>query len=405
MIYKTKRHIRIVVASVIAILLVTLCTGCMGRTKESVVESINNCIPNIKDFSIAEEKFESGDTAEVFTFVTDEISFKYYEIQAGLEGGNGTTTKRETDYYQKIFELKKDDIIAAAERNNVKLLEEKFKQDSIDGANCCIYIEHGNGGKVTFYVYVENATFINPAFEFIKSTWTILEKYIPTQEGLCTSTMHINLYNAKAESLASQQELNMWGTIDLTEPRAWAKYEYEVDVLDGIIKDDTVNTDGIKPRTINKIYYNEGLLSGLESDKTFYYNPIDGKYYVLVCYGVNKNFDTTHPGYLHKEILETIYPNLSYEIVDSLKEKSSTYIINGDEFCIEWSKRDTSKGELIFHKNGTLLDIKTYTNIGPISNQTTDNRFISVEDFAKLMDLEVSISYNAIKFTRQNQQQ
>lgn len=399
---QTKTKAKIILVGIFVISIFIMCTGCMMRSKEAVIENITNCIPGIENFEVSNEVFPSGDSGTVYKFFTDEIEFQYCEIEVGMEGGSLTTTKRDTDYYKKVFELKKDDIAQIAQQNGVMILEEKFTKDLMDGTNCCVFIEHSYSGKITFYVYVDNSTNIQRGLDFIGELWKVLDKYVPTQEGLCTQKMHINVYHAKSETLASQQEINMWGDIDLSEARVWAKYEYEADVLDGIIEDNTVNLKNVMPRAINRIYYNDGLLSDLESDKTFYYNPIDGKYYVLVCYGVDKNFDTKHPGYLHKEILETVYPNVSYSIVDSLREKSSTYNINGNEFVIEWSKRDTSKGELIFHKNGTVLDIQTYKSIGPISGQTTANRFISVDDFAKLLDMTAEVTSSAIKFNKTN---
>ena len=83
-----------------------------------------------------------------------------------------------------------------------------------------------------------------------------------------------------------------------------------------------------------------------------------------------------------------------------IKAHLDQYVIGQDEFCIEWSKRDTEKGELLFHKNGTLMEIKTYKNVGPISNKASYNRFISVEDFAKLLNMSVEVTPYAMKFTR-----
>ena len=148
-------------------------------------------------------------------------------------------------------------------------------------------------------------------FDFVDSMWKSMESHIPTQKGLCTQTMNINLYNAKQDSLVSQQTVDMWGDIDFNEARIWGKYEYEADVLDEIIDDDTVNTSKVKPRTVSKIYVNDGILKELKTDAKFYYNPVDGQYYVLVCYGVDLDNPYEAPGYLHSEIIERCYPRSS----------------------------------------------------------------------------------------------
>ena len=398
---KTKQKLFKLIATIVAIVTIaTLCTGCAQlRNKEAVVEDITSCIPGITNFTAEDGKTPYGHNSTIYTFETDGFSFIYYEYLDSTSGGF-STTRHETDYYKKLFEFKASDIEAIAREYGVRLIENELTDADFDGSNIYAYIHHENNGEITFYLYVVNSTYIDRVFDFVDSMWKSMESHIPTQEGLCTQTMNVNLYNAKQDSLVSQQTVNMWGDINFSEARIWGKYEYEADVLDEIIDDDTVNTSKVKPRTVSKIYVNDGILKELKTDAKFYYNPVDGQYYVLVCYGVDLDNPYEAPGYLHREIIERCYPRSSYEVVSSLKEKSSTYVIGQDEFCIEWSKRDTEKGELLFHKNGTLMEIKTYKNVGPISNKASYNRFISVEDFAKLLNMSVEVTPYAMKFTR-----
>ncbi len=370
----------------LGILSLMLCfTGCANlQEEETMISEITSVIDGSK-YIKTEQPLDEDGTADVsqkiYYFEGKDFDFTVTDY-IGSSGGGLPYNDQMTDYYEKLLELKMDDIQTLKNKYDFEAVVEDPWQEGLE-------IEI----KITSFQQIKEI------YAFCEELYSLFEKYVPKRttdvfpyecslDIKTTSESGSYLYGTKIEFIQGRFEINK-------KDIAFAEAYYVEDVRNGEIIDSTVGSkhfEKFKPLTLDAIYINgEEFKSEKEEEPRIVFNIADGEYYITVGYGAEFEYNGGVKDYINREIIEKYYPDSNYNI--NADKNYSTYKINRDKYKVT---RDDKTYDYCFYKNGKELDIKDYEEVTGYHSGATYFRLVKAEDFAELTGLKlVEIDYNS----------
>ncbi len=175
-------------------------------------------------------------------------------------------------------------------------------------------------------------------------------------------------------------------SIDFDEYLTLTQHTYLRMVQEGEIHED-VDYSYLPPDEITSLFINRVEFVTKQDEIEFIYNPLDKNYYIALCYGYTPPDEKTV--YLQEKIIGRYHDNTEYIIHGDplLQDHYTEYKIGDNIYKIV---RDKREGSLTFYRNGEKLDIENYRYIGKLSSGSSYYRYISLDDFADLMEMKVT---------------
>ena len=383
-------------------------TGCGGKFKKEreLKGQIKDYFPNTKvtkvTAEIGKEKTYHCENSEFLFVVTNEIEkdtmfpfIKYSNVY--------------TTYHLEMVKNKEKEIKEIANKCGIGCYfvyndtwnEEKEEKDFY---NTVVFLNDGSSfspnQSFVYEFYITNGNDIKKCCEFLKEVEELLKSYYPKQNEKYLQMsqeikflVHDNNLNDKQieyrfKNLLNEETYycNNW-KYDYKEMQKIIEYNYFDLLKNNIIKNDgfyLYDEYANNPKYIKNLYINNKPFTSEKYEIEFVFNPIDEQYYTVVCFGKEFEYNGGVKDYLQREIIQKYYKNNEYTIYDN--KDTTTYKINGNYYKIE----DDIKNEiLIFKKDFKTLNIRSYKKIGDVTAGAGYNYFISLEDFATIMEMKI----------------
>lgn len=361
-----------------------LLVGCTRMsTQTNVIENVKKSIPNSKFEKIQ----QVNDEENIYIFKNQEFTFEVTNrllSSAGLPKSNSY----ENNYYEKLYEYKKEDIKKIVAKYNIK----EYDSNNIN-TNEITYKFETSCGSNNINFYINNFNDISTIHSFLEEIYIELEEYfLISTNNTINDKILVDIYCNKKEiknpiyytnSPFSKTKFNY------NDWCIWSAYLYANEVLNGNINEPTLDISNMKPYIINQLYINNVPYTSEQYEIEFIYNLEDDTYYTIVCYGHKFSTNGGVADYLQREIIQKYYKNPNYVINNSLK--TTKYNINGNTYKIVWEKDKNYKYEkcMVFYKNNKNMKITPLEKIGYKTPNAAYNQFISIDDFAKLIEMEI----------------
>lgn len=386
-------------------------TGCNDELREEseIVSIVESEIPNCELIDVKSSIDDSGKEQKEYRFKNDD--FEFYLIDYLSEDSFGFDTNAvSTTYLKEVLKYNKEKISNLLDKYSIKTYDETqefydkekleaFKKN--EGILLIFDASEYNVYKTNFSFFIEKYKDIETVYNFTEDFYNILKKYIPDKPfslenfpiNIQISTKNIlNPNNYNKNNVYLLQTNFSIENLKFDYAEKWSKYEYATAVKEGYIFDNAINVDKVKPFKLDKLYINGDLYESERYETNFYYNIDDDKYYTIVCFGMQFEYNGGVDDYLQREIIQKYYPKSNYTITDA--KDTSEYRIGLNKYKIKWSDHgldsiDSDRDEMIFYKNGKKLDVKNIYYLGNRSAGASYNKFVSVDDFAKIMEMEI----------------
>lgn len=370
----------------LTILLVLFClTGCAElQEEETMIQNISECIPNAEYIKV--EKDDGGEESNggnIYYFKGKDFDFVVEDFIYSNPGGL-PYNDQETDYYQKLLELKNDEINAIKEKYNFEIV---IQDEWMSGLEIeCIVNSFGD---------------IKDSFGFCTDVYNLLKEHLPketTELFPCECELNIRIEDVENEYGLYLNNMNLnfvQNQYKIKKEYVAFTEEYYVEkVRKGEITDFSVGSKHLekyKPLTLNSIYINGNEFISERYEPEIIFNIMDGEYYLTIGYGIELEYNGGVEDFINREIIQEYYPNSKYSI--NKTSHYTTYKINGDKYKIV---RNNNTDDYRFYKNGKEMDIKDYEKVTGYRAGAAYFRLVKAEDFAVLTGLKlVKIDYNS----------
>ena len=367
----------------LALMTVFCISGCAElQEKETMIQNISECVPNVEYIKVEEDDGgEESNGGNIYYFKGKGFDFVVEDFIYSNPGGL-PYNDQETDYYQKLLELKNDEINAIKEEYDFEIVIQAEWMSGIE-VECSI----NSFGD------------IKDSFDFCTGVYNLLKEYLPNKTTElfpyeCELTIRIEDTENEYGLYLNHMDLNfVQNQYKIKKEYVAFTEEYYVEkVRKGEITDTSVGSkhfEKYKPLTLNSIYINGKEFTSERYEPKIIFNIMDGKYYFAVGYGIELDYNGGVEDFINREIIQAYYPDSKYNISNNY----TTYKINGDKFKIV---RNNNTDDYRFYKNGKEMDIKDYEEISGYSSGASYFRLITAENFAELTGLKlVNIDYNS----------
>lgn len=383
--------------------------GCGGELKEEdiVIDGVKSAIPHAKflNVEIKENEDEEIKTRKTYTFTNGEFEFEYNDY---LKNDiMFTYNSSDCNYLEQLIEYKSAELKEILNKYNVKIYNEyddmniDYYKTLVEEDGIIFYIEEVyNGIGMNIDIEIDKYSDIEKAYDCIRECINLIKEYLPeevndiisTKFDITTEHKTIQIkpeYNSK--KIFNEHQYITKYNIEVDRVEKWSKYIFAEAVKRGIVSDKSINTNEVKNHFINNLYIDDEKVESEKYNIEFVYNLDDDRYYTVVCFGKELEYNGGVKDYLQREIIEKYYSKSNYSI-DNANNKT-TYRINKNSYKVEWTngtfKNTTDEDYMIFYKNNKDMKIKNYIYIGDKYCGASYYRFISLDDFAEILEMEV----------------
>lgn len=277
---------------------------------------------------------------------------------------SGTFAFTEANYAEKLFESFAQEIEAILKKHHIEM------DDRISGS------------AINLTNRITDMAGLDASASALEEIYRLVEDYIPKE------TLDWFPFEIKFWTLYGERELiviEKQGDWDYSYYRQLLYLNFKNAVDMGLVKDVELSEEmlaSIPQKYIRALYINGEPYQSDRYEIRFLYNLEDKRYYALVGFGIDIEYNGGVEDHLQREIIKSYYPDSGYSI--SMKEQTTSYQIGNDHYLIE-RQRDS----LTFYKNGRKLQIKNYTELSSTNTGATYFFWISVDDFASIMGMSV----------------
>ena len=350
----------------IGLLLTLLSLTSCGRLKSNyaIETGIREILPDAVILNVETGTRSKGRKFKRFTVDNKGIIFTFENYQAGSTMFSGTFAFTEANYAEKLFESFAQEIEAILKKHHIEM------DDRISGS------------AINLRNRITDMAGLDASASALEEIYRLVEDYIPKE------TLDWFPFEIKFWTLYGERELiviEKQGDWDYSYYRQLLYLNFKNAVDMGLVKDVELSEEmlaSIPQKYIRALYINGELYQSDRYEIRFLYNLEDKRYYALVGFGIDIEYNGGVEDHLQREIIKSYYPDSGYSI--SMKEQTTSYQIGNDHYLIE-RQRDS----LTFYKNGRKLKIKNYTELSSTNTGATYFFWISVDDFASIMGMSV----------------
>lgn len=412
------KRIRLSVIIFSALFLFLSLTGCAKlRDEDYIIKSVEILYPNAKFIRVESNTTYDDLDSKTYYFNNGDFEFSFCDyIQEGSGGFDHNAVT--CDYYDKLYEFKKDEIDNVLKNSKVPAICEKdnlytdenndYEIEEFEKENPfrCVFrtpTSVSYSDSFHFEFYINDYAQIEMCTEFLTNLYDVVEKYIPTTSEKFCETFYIdfntseyyptpeNEYYEERNDIYNQNKKLSKEDFDIDNIKLWTKYRYAVLVKDGKLTDSKIDTNKVKHLFLDNLIIDGKTIESDKYDTEFVYDVKNDKYYTVVSFGMEFEYNGGVKDYLQREIIEEFYNDTNYKINNSKDE--TTYKIGKNKYKVNWTTKFGESIEdddyMIFYKNGKDMKIKNFYNIGNCFTGASYNRYISIDDFAKIMEMEV----------------
>lgn len=351
---------------VIGLLFMLLSLTSCGRLKSNyaIETGIREILPDAVILNVETGTRSKGRKFKRFTVDNKGIIFTFENYQAGSTMFSGTFAFTEANYAEKLFESFAQEIEAILKKHHIEM------DDRISGS------------AINLTNRITDMAGLDASASALEEIYRLVEDYIPKE------TLDWFPFEIKFWTLYGERELiviEKQGDWDYSYYRQLLYLNFKNAVDMGLVKDVELSEEmlaSIPQKYIRALYINGELYQSDRYEIRFLYNLEDKRYYALVGFGIDIEYNGGVEDHLQREIIKSYYPDSGYSI--SMKEQTTSYQIGNDHYLIE-RQRDS----LTFYKNGRKLQIKNYTELSSTNTGATYFFWISVDDFASIMGMSV----------------
>ena len=350
----------------IGLLLTLLSLTSCGRLKSNyaIETGIREILPDAVILNVETGTRSKGRKFKRFTVDNKGIIFTFENYQAGSTMFSGTFAFTEANYAEKLFESFAQEIEAILKKHHIEM------DDRISGS------------AINLTNRITDMAGLDASASALEEIYRLVEDYIPKE------TLDWFPFEIKFWTLYGERELiviEKQGDWDYSYYRQLLYLNFKNAVDMGLVKDVELSEEmlaSIPQKYIRALYINGEPYQSDRYEIRFLYNLEDKRYYALVGFGIDIEYNGGVEDHLQREIIKSYYPDSGYSI--SMKEQTTSYQIGNDHYLIE-RQRDS----LTFYKNGRKLPIKNYTELSSTNTGATYFFWISVDDFASIMGMSV----------------
>ena len=340
-------------------------TSCGWLKSNYAIETgIREILPDAVILNVETGTRSKGRKFKRFTVDNKGIIFTFENYQAGSTMFSGTFAFTEANYAEKLFESFAQEIEAILKKHHIEM------DDRISGS------------AINLTNRITDMAGLDASASALEEIYRLVEDYIPKE------TLDWFPFEIKFWTLYGERELiviEKQGDWDYSYYRQLLYLNFKNAVDMGLVKDVELSEEmlaSIPQKYIRALYINGELYQSDRYEIRFLYNLEDKRYYALVGFGIDIEYNGGVEDHLQREIIKSYYPDSSYSI--SMKEQTTSYQIGNDHYLIE-RQRDS----LTFYKNGRKLPIKNYAELSSTNTGATYFFWISVDDFASIMGMSV----------------
>lgn len=352
---------------------------------------------------------EDGETTRTYYFNHKDFSFIVENYLVHSEGWGNLENTYFTSYYNEIYKFKQKDFEQIANKHGITLYEYNYGDTTEYRANLKdkqgILLSYDFGmlydANIELTFYVDNYTQVKVVENFLNDFHELFEDYLPDRDSeylnanLQLSVCRNNDFKPETSyraDLIYHDDVQLHDDADVDDVidsfNNWTDHLYLDYVRQDLITDSSAIIDeDFKPSIINKLYINSSEFTSEKYPIEFFYNVEDDVYYTPVCFGTKLSYNGGVEDYLQREIIQKYNLENKYKI-NVLMDKT-TYQLHNDKFVVTWKNKGEENEDMVFSKNGKILDIKTYKEFGPRYAGASYNRLISIDDFAMLCGLSI----------------
>lgn len=340
-------------------------TSC-GRLKSNyaIEAGIREILPDAEILNVETGTRSKGHKFKRFTVDNKGIIFTFENYQAGSTMFSGTFAFTEANYAEKLFESFAQEIEEILKKHHIEM------DDRISGS------------AINLTNRITDMAGLDASASVLKEIYRLVEDYIPKE------TLDWFPFEIKFWTLYGERELiviEKQGDWDYSYYRQLLYLNFKNAVDMGLVKDVELSEEmlaSIPQKYIHALYINGEPYQSDRYEIRFLYNLEDKRYYALVGFGIDIEYNGGVEDHLQREIIKYYYPDSGYSI--SMKEQTTSYQIGNDHYLIERQRES-----LTFYKNGRKLPIKSYTELSSTNTGATYFFWISVDDFASIMGMSV----------------
>lgn len=340
-------------------------TSC-GRLKSNyaIEAGIREILPDAVILNVETGTRSKGHKFKRFTVDNKGIIFIFENYQATDTMFGGTVAFTEANYAEKLFEYFAQEIEEILKKHHIEM------DDRISGS------------AINLTNRITDMAGLDASASALEEIYRLVEDYIPKE------TLDWFPFDIKFWTLYGERELILiekQGDWDYSYYRQLLYLNFKNAVDMGLVKDVELSEEmlaSIPQKYIRALYINGEPYQSDRYEIRFLYNLEDKRYYALVGFGIDIEYNGGVEDHLQREIIKYYYPDSGYSI--SMKDQTTSYQIGNDHYLIE-RQRDS----LTFYKNGRKLSIKNYTELSSTNTGATYFFWISVDDFASIMGMSV----------------
>lgn len=340
-------------------------TGCANlQNNREVKAGIIKAFPDAVILQTESGKDQKGYRFKQYTIDNKGVVFTYKNYQKDAFFFSGTVTDFSNDYSEQLLAFFAEEIEEIAKKYSVQVEE--------------------IGSSIQMENHITDMQQIGTGAQAFQEMYLLLQDYLPqtTLNWLDFQLDFRTFYDQNQKQLLSVEKQGDW---DYSYARNLLYLNFKADVDMGLVSNVKLSKellDCIPQKYIRALYINEEPYQSEAYEIEFLYNLEDERYYALVGFGIDIEYNGGVKDYLQREIIESYYPDAGYSI--SRKDQSSSYQIGDDHYLIA-----RQKNGLKFLKNGQDLKIKSYSQLSGTSTGAAYYYWISVDDFAALMGMSV----------------
>lgn len=333
------------------------------KSNHAIAAGIREILPDAEILNVETGTRSNGHKFKRFTINNKGIIFTFENYQAANTMFSGTVAFTKDNYAEKLFEYFAQEIEEILQKYHIEM-------DDISGSS--IYLKN----------HISDMADIDASATALEEIYLLLEDYIPETElkWFPFSIRLWTLYGERELILIEKQ-----GDWDYSYYRQLLYLNFKAAVDMGLVTDVELSEEllaSIPQKYIRALYINGEPYQSDRYDIRFLYNLEDERYYALVGFGIDIDYNGGVEDHLQREIIKSYYPDSGYSI--SMKNQTTSYQIGNDHYLIK-----RQKDGLIFYKNNHELEINSYSELSSTNTGATYFFWISVDDFASIMGMSV----------------
>ena len=361
----------------IVLIALTLLSGC---DRLSTIDEINRNLENELGKSVEIVAVEPGITDSGYDINTYKIKYMgleftldNYMYKDSLFGFDSAGF--DSDYAYQVYRLFEENIDSIKLKYNLDIKESEY-------------------GDIKIHNDVSSFTQLSNGISALTELNSLVSDYIPTNDdGILGFELR----------LISSTDYDSWQTYIKTRDSFDSEYAnyieqvLKLEIAQSIRDGKTLKfqyTDSelnnIPVGRLDNLYINGMQIKSSRYPIEFFYDIRTSKYYTIVCFGTQLEYNNGVEDYLQREIIEKLYDNSNYEINEEKKE--TTYNIGEDQYKVK-----RRGNEIRVYKNLREIEVDTLNTVNEKTPNATYYTWISVDSFAEILGLEVeSITNKAV---------